>query len=500
MYTQDFTSFKKAGRLIASGVVAASLAVSLVPAVAFADEAADASTQEQAAATTADATTDTATDTTDASATDTTATTDAATGEDATAGQDAATDASGTDAATDASGADAAASTDTTSTTTKKKAKKKTPSSYKVKFDSKGGSKVKTQKVKAKKKVKKPTAPTRSGYLFKGWYKGKAKYKFSKKVTSNFTLKAKWEKIVAKVDSKGVQEYSGKYITAAKMGKTVGATKGSVLLTGIAIKPSKETNLSGKVKYRVYSENGGWSKWVENGKLAGRKNSWKTLNVIQAKLTGKLADSYNIYYRVNVEGYGWMAWTKNGAKAGAVNLLREVRGYQVKLVSKKDKAAKKAIKQANKGKIAYATKKKHVEEFMGTVMTKKAQSHSSSTSWLIMIDRHVNHLCIFRGKKGDWKLYRSWRCSTGKPWTPTITGSYSLGSKGYSFGHGYTCYYYSQISGNYLIHSVKYYEGSRRIRDGRLGQNVSKGCVRLAIENAKFIYDHAPYGSRIYIY
>jgi lipoprotein-anchoring transpeptidase ErfK/SrfK len=70
-----------------------------------------------------------------------------------------------------------------------------------------------------------------------------------------------------------------------------------------------------------------------------------------------------------------------------------------------------------------------------------------------------------------------------------------------SFGHGYTCWYATQISGNYLFHSVLYYPGSKsRIKDGRLGMGVSHGCVRLAIENAKWIYDTIPRGTRIVIY
>ena len=39
-----------------------------------------------------------------------------------------------------------------------------------------------------------------AGYIFKGWYLGSTKYDFSKPVTGNITLKAKWEKIAAPED------------------------------------------------------------------------------------------------------------------------------------------------------------------------------------------------------------------------------------------------------------------------------------------------------------
>lgn len=72
--------------------------------------------------------------------------------------------------------------------------------------------------------------------------------------------------------------------------------------------------------------------------------------------------------------------------------------------------------------------------------------------------------------------------------------------KGYVFGHGYSCYYYTQFYNDYLFHSVLYNEGTRVVQDGRLGQHLSHGCVRLAIENAKWIYDNIPCGTKVVIW
>ena len=77
------------------------------------------------------------------------------------------------------------------------------PLSYKVTFNSNGGSSVKAQTVKydtVNKKfgvAKKPANPTKKGYTFAGWYSDKAftsKYSFSKQVTKKITLYAKWTK------------------------------------------------------------------------------------------------------------------------------------------------------------------------------------------------------------------------------------------------------------------------------------------------------------------
>ena len=39
-----------------------------------------------------------------------------------------------------------------------------------------------------------------------------------------------------------------------------------------------------------------------------------------------------------------------------------------------------------------------------------------------------------------------------------------------------------------------------KIIDGRLGINASHGCVRLSIENAKWIYDTIPSGTKVIVY
>ena len=131
---------------------------------------------------------------------------------------------------------------------------------------------------------------------------------------------------------------------------------------------------------------------------------------------------------------------------------------------------------------------------------RKAQSQGSSTNYYIAVDT-TNHRTIVLKRSGNtWKLAKNFACSTGAPESPTVLGSYTVGIKGYSFGDGYTCYYYTQFWGDYLFHSVLYYQGTRQIMDGRLGLSISAGCVRLAIENAKWIYDTIPSSTRVNTY
>ena len=64
------------------------------------------------------------------------------------------------------------------------------------------------------------------------------------------------------------------------------------------------------------------------------------------------------------------------------------------------------------------------------------------------------------------------------------------------------CWYWTRIHLNYLFHSVIYDNSSspRHIVDGTMGRSVSHGCIRLAVSNAKWIYDKMPRGTKIVIY
>lgn len=125
---------------------------------------------------------------------------------------------------------------------------------------------------------------------------------------------------------------------------------------------------------------------------------------------------------------------------------------------------------------------------------------SSPTNYFIWVDLKNFRTNIFEGSVKKWKLIHSYVCTIGKPSTPTPKGTYSIGIKGLYFGveKGYKCWYYTQFHGNYLFHSIIYnLDGT--VRDGRLGKALSDGCVRLAKENAKWVYDNIPEGTKVYI-
>lgn len=123
------------------------------------------------------------------------------------------------------------------------------------------------------------------------------------------------------------------------------------------------------------------------------------------------------------------------------------------------------------------------------------------TNFLIMVSLEQQQVYIFNNSSGSWKLINTFSCASGRPETPTIRGNFYVGDKGTQFvtGNGVYCKYFSQISGNYLFHSILY-DAQGRVLDSTLGAVASHGCIRLSLENAKYIYYNVPIGSGIWIH
>lgn len=132
--------------------------------------------------------------------------------------------------------------------------------------------------------------------------------------------------------------------------------------------------------------------------------------------------------------------------------------------------------------------------------TAKIQNESSNTSYLVVTDTANTSVFIYTGRRGAWTFDRAFICAPGLKSTPTRLGRFTISNKGYSFGKGFTCYYYTQYSGPYLFHSILYYQDTWKVQDPTLGKPASHGCLRLSTENAKWIYDNIPRGTKVWVY
>ena len=124
---------------------------------------------------------------------------------------------------------------------------------------------------------------------------------------------------------------------------------------------------------------------------------------------------------------------------------------------------------------------------------------TSYTNNYILVNLEEQQVYIFYGTNHNWKLINTFSCASGKSSTPTVRGHFNLGVKGLYFRSGSAyCKYFSQITGNYLFHSILY-DSNGNVLDSTLGEKASHGCIRLALDNAKYIYDNIPIGSGIWI-
>lgn len=95
------------------------------------------------------------------------------------------------------------------------------------------------------------------------------------------------------------------------------------------------------------------------------------------------------------------------------------------------------------------------------------------------------------GSDGLWKQLYKWECTVGKPSTPTIQGTfYVTGRKPYFGTDNYRVKYATRIQGAYYYHSILFNAEGTEVIDPRLGMALSHGCIRLATENAQWIYDN----------
>ena len=105
------------------------------------------------------------------------------------------------------------------------------------------------------------------------------------------------------------------------------------------------------------------------------------------------------------------------------------------------------------------------------------------------------------------ELLRTMKCSTGKDETPTPKGTYQGTTGPGARWHYFKKYkiwaqYAYYIEGDYMFHSVLFPEKGGTATWGSvnsLGSKASHGCVRLAVEDAKWVYENCPYKTKVVI-
>lgn len=126
----------------------------------------------------------------------------------------------------------------------------------------------------------------------------------------------------------------------------------------------------------------------------------------------------------------------------------------------------------------------------------------ASSKYTIYVNRRTNLVNVTDSRTG--KLVKAMYCSTGRNYG-TIRGTYNTTAKykWRSLIHDVYGQYSTRIHGAYLFHSVPYYSTNKsqvsNKEYNKLGKQASAGCVRLAVTDAKWIYDHCRIGTKVVI-
>ena len=284
-------------------------------------------------------------------------------------------------------------------------------------------------------------------------------YTCPKKTLPTVTVKKSFPNyVVSWAKKKDVVGYEFRYSTKKNKGTIKKLGKSTLKRTVTKLKNGKTYYFQVRAKYQY-----------KNGPIV--TSGWKT---VSKKVTTT----------------GWRTIIKEGEKNGK-------KYYYVNGVMQKNK-------EFWLGKLKYYVDKNGVWRGGSKYMWGRCKKQTSGTDTMLVTSRNRHTVCIFKKVDGTWCCQYEWLCSVGKNGSKTPHGKFYVRSKKKSFGKGHTCWYATRYHKKYpkaAFHSVLYKKGSKtKIKDGRLGKNISNGCVRLALENAKWIYDNLKKKSRILIY
>lgn len=133
---------------------------------------------------------------------------------------------------------------------------------------------------------------------------------------------------------------------------------------------------------------------------------------------------------------------------------------------------------------------------------------ASEYPYLIKVNRLLNCVTVYtKNSAGEFTVpYKAMACSTGKYINNTPLGTFRTSSK-YNWRlmvDGTHSQYATRVYGGILFHSVPCYRPSKDQLEvaefNKLGSPASLGCIRLTVQDSKWIHDNCPSGTTVIIY
>lgn len=134
---------------------------------------------------------------------------------------------------------------------------------------------------------------------------------------------------------------------------------------------------------------------------------------------------------------------------------------------------------------------------------KEEEVSRANQGWRVDVSISRQSVKVFK----DGRLQKQMLASTGTKDQPTPLGQFKIQNRGpwffskkYQQGGKYWVSFKNW--GQYLFHSIPMDEDQNVLPEeaSKLGQPASHGCIRLAIADAKWIYDHIPQGTPVNIH
>ena len=126
---------------------------------------------------------------------------------------------------------------------------------------------------------------------------------------------------------------------------------------------------------------------------------------------------------------------------------------------------------------------------------------SNSDNFRIEVDLKKQRVFVYY--KGE--VIKEMKCSAGADGSPTPTGEFTTSQKiKYDWVDRFDmgAFYWVRFYKSYLFHSIPFdKDGNMKVEElEKLGCPASHGCVRLELEEAKWLYEKLPLGVKVWIY
>lgn len=309
------------------------------------------------------------------------------------------------------------------------------------------------------------------------------------------------------------------------------------------------TNTVGNVLYRAYTSEHGWTPWVMNGQQTQVYLDGSQIEMIQMRITGFVDDRFNIYYTSKLNDGTENDWASNGQSTGTMGKDKAITWFRMALFGQDvawpysttkltDSDAIDGIQTVD-GQLRcfnadgsvhngwawqnndryyfqdsvpvtgwqYIDGLKYYFDESGKNLTDLEPVLGAGGPFQIKINKEMNCTTIYTkdGDNGFIIPYKTFLCSTGDD---TPLGTFKTPEK-YRWRlmiHDVYTQYATRLyaGGDFLMHSVIYDRQDARTLQPEtynyLGIARSAGCIRYAVEDCKWIYDHCPIGTTVTVY